>query len=384
MKNLAEIPERLLMGPGPSNVSPATLAALARPTIGHLDPEFLATMDSLQEMLRQVMQTENAFTIAVSGTGSAAMEAAVDNLVEPGDRVVIGVNGVFGTRLVDMAGRAGARVVPLEVEWGRPIPRAMIEDALQEAPTALVMLVHAETSTGVLQPLEGIGALCHKHGALLLIDCVTSLGGVAVTLDDWEVDACYSGTQKCLSVPPGLAPLSFSAAAADKLAGRSTPVSSWYLDMSMIADYWSADRRYHHTAPINMVYALHEGLRQVLDEGLDARFARHRRHAEAVQAGLQAVGWELFVEPDYRLPPLTTVIPAAGIDEKEMRSRLLGEHGIEIGGGLGPLAGKVVRVGLMGESSRPENILRFLAAVETVTGAPPGEATGPAETILKD
>ncbi len=384
MKNLNEIPPRLLLGPGPSNVSPAVLSALARPTIGHLDPEFLATMDSLQEMLREVLQTGNPFTIAVSGTGSAAMEAAVDNLVEPGDRVVVGVNGVFGTRLVEMARRAGGEVVPLEVAWGRPIPIEMIETALAAAPTALVMLVHGETSTGVLQPLEGIGPLCHEHGALLLIDCVTSLGGVPVRLDDWGVDACYSGSQKCLSVPPGLAPLSFSESAGRKLAGRSVPVPSWYLDMTLVRDYWSADRRYHHTAPINMVFALHEGLRLVLEEGLEERWERHRRHALALQTGLQAMGWELFVAEEHRLPPLTTTVPPDGVDEGALRRRLLAEHGIEVGGGLGPLAGKVVRIGLMGESSRPESIRRLLEAVEIITSRPAGEAWRAAEAVLTD
>ncbi len=382
MNRPADIPERLLMGPGPSNVAPSVLEALSRPTIGHLDPAFLVIMDQVQEMLRSVFNTDNPFTIAVSGTGSAAMEAAVDNLVEPGDRVIVGVNGVFGTRLVDMAGRAGAEVEALEFDWGTPIPIEAVEEALKRKPADLVMLVHGETSTGVMQPVEGVGALCHEHGALLLLDCVTSLGGAPVLLDTWEVDVCYSGAQKCLSVPPGVSPLTFSDRAVEKLESRKQKVPSWYLDMSMIRNYWGENRAYHHTAPINMIYALHEGLRLILEEGLEKRWARHLRHAEALWAGLEAIGWEPFVGQEYRLPPLTTVRPPAGLNEKEFRGRLLEEHDIEIGGGLGPLAGQVVRVGLMGASSTPESLLRFLSATEALSGAPAGAAVDAAEHLL--
>lgn len=382
MSRLNSLPHRILMGPGPSNVAPAVLEALSRPTIGHLDPVFLEIMDDVQDMLRRVLNTNNPFTIAVSGTGSAAMEAAVDNLVEPGDRVVVGVNGVFGARLVDMLERIGADIETLELEWGGPVPLEAVETALKASPTKLVMLVHGETSTGVLQPLEGVGDLCHDHGALLLIDCVTSLGGVPVHLDAWNVDACYSGTQKCLSVPPGLSPLSFSPAALEKLEGRSIKVPSWYLDMSMIREYWGANRRYHHTAPINMVYSLYEGLRLVLEEGLEKRWERHRRNAVALWAGLQALGWKLIVDEEFRLTPLTTAEPPEGVDEKAVRARLLADHNIEIGGGLGPLAGKVVRIGLMGTSSTTENLLRFLEAVEDITGAPAGRGVDAAEAAL--
>lgn len=382
MSKLADIPQRLLMGPGPSNVHPSVLDALAKPTIGHLDPAFLELMDDVQEMLRKVMKTSNEFTIAVSGTGSAAMEAAVDNLVESGDRVVIGVNGVFGTRLVDMAERTGAEIVPLEFRWGEPVALDAVEDALKESPASLVMIVHGETSTGVQQPLEGLGNLCHEHGALLLIDCVTSLGGVPVQLDDWEVDACYSGTQKCLSVPPGLSPLTFSQRAQDRLARRGRKVPSWYLDMSMIRDYWGANRKYHHTAPINMVYSLYEGLRMILEEGLEKRWERHQRNAEALWAGLESLGWKLFVERKYRLAPLTTAQPPGGVDEKDLRTKLLNNHDIEIGGGLGPLAGQVVRIGLMGTTSTSENLLRFLNAVEEITGVSGGTGTAAAEAVL--
>lgn len=363
-------------------MAPSVLEALARPTIGHLDPVFLDLMDEVQGMLREVLQTGNEFTIAVSGTGSAAMEAAVDNLVEPGDRVVIGVNGVFGTRLVDMAERAGAEVEALEFTWGEPIPAEAVEEALKSAHADLVMLVHGETSTGVLQPLEDIGRICRENDSMLLIDCVTSLGGVPVMLDEWGVDACYSGTQKCLSVPPGLSPLSFSSRAQGRLERRAGRVPSWYLDMSMIKDYWSANRRYHHTAPINMIYSLHEGLRLILEEGLQARWDRHRRNAEALWAGLEALGWELFVDEEFRLPPLTTTVPPGGVDEKSFRASLLADHNIEIGGGLGPLAGKVVRVGLMGTTSTGENLLRFLEAAEAITGAGSGLGTKAAEAVL--
>jgi alanine-glyoxylate transaminase/serine-glyoxylate transaminase/serine-pyruvate transaminase len=382
MRAMENLPRRTLMGPGPSDVDPRVLAALARPTIGHLDPAFLVLMDEVQEMARWVLETANPFTIAVSGTGSAAMEAAVDNLLEAGEHAIVGVNGVFGTRLVEMAGRTGATVRAVEAPWGEPIPPGRIEEALREQPAKLVMLVHGETSTGVLQPLEGLGRLCREHGALLLIDCVTSLGGTPVHLDDWEVEACYSGTQKCLSVPPGLSLLTLSERAIAALESRRGKVPSWYLDLTLIREYWGSNRRYHHTAPINMVYALHEGLRLVLEEGLEARCRRHLLHARALWAGLEALGWRLFVDEPYRLPPLTTATPPEGVDEARLRRRLLEEHGIEIGGGLGPLAGKVVRIGLMGASSTPENLIRFLAAVETITGAEPDSGTAAARRLL--
>jgi alanine-glyoxylate transaminase/serine-glyoxylate transaminase/serine-pyruvate transaminase len=282
-----------------------------------------------------------------------------------------------------MAGRAGAEVVPLEFEWGRPIPLEAVEAELTRAETRMVMVVHGETSTGVMQPMEGLGELCHRHGALLMIDCVTSLGGVPVRLDEWGVDACYSGAQKCLSVPPGVSPLSLGEAALERLEVREQPVNSWYLDMSMIRDYWGANRRYHHTAPINMVYALHEGLRIVLEEGLEERWARHRRHAEALWAGLEALGWRMFVDPAHRLAPLTTAIPPDDVDEKGLRASLLQEHDIEIGGGLGPLAGKVVRIGLMGTSSTAENLQRFLEAVARISGGDGEVATSAAAEVLE-
>jgi alanine-glyoxylate transaminase/serine-glyoxylate transaminase/serine-pyruvate transaminase len=361
-------PQRLLLGPGPSMVSPRVLRAMATPLVGHLDPAFLVIMNEVQAMLRQVFQTQNPFTIAISGTGSAGMEAALVNVVEPGDTVIVGVSGVFGGRMADIVGRCGATLVKLEVPWGQTFPRAMIEDALKKAgKVKAVALVHAETSTGAQQPLDGLGALCHEHGALLVVDTVTSLGGVPVTVDAWGADVVYSGTQKCLSCPPGLAPLTLSPRALEVVKGRKGKCPSWYLDLGMIADYWADGKRaYHHTAPITMVYALRESLRIVLEEGLEARFARHRRHSAALMAGLGALGCTPNAAEGQRLPSLNCIQVPAGVDEAAVRKALLAEFDIEIGGGLGPLAGKVWRIGLMGESSRQDNVLAVLGALEVL------------------
>jgi alanine-glyoxylate transaminase/serine-glyoxylate transaminase/serine-pyruvate transaminase len=313
-----------------------------------------------------VLRTQNPFTIAVSGTGSAGMEAALVNVVEPGDAVVVVAAGVFGNRMADIVGRCGGRLVKLDVPWGETIEPGRIEETLKkEGKVKAVALVHAETSTGAQQPMDGLGRLCRDHGALLVVDTVTSLGGVPVEVDAWEADAVYSGTQKCLSCPPGLAPLTLSQRALDAVKARKTKVQSWYLDAGMVADYWAEGKRvYHHTAPISMVYALRESLRLVLEEGLEARFARHRRHSAALMAGLGALGCEPQAQAGRRLPSLNCVKVPAGIDEGAVRKYLLAEHSIEIGGGLGPLAGKVWRIGLMGESSRQENVLAVLAAIE--------------------
>jgi alanine-glyoxylate transaminase/serine-glyoxylate transaminase/serine-pyruvate transaminase len=359
-------PSRLLLGPGPSMVHPRVLRAMSTPLLGHLDPKFLEIMNEVQAQLRAVLRTQNAFTIAVSGTGSAGMEAALVNVIEPGDAVIVVAAGVFGNRMADIVGRCGGRLVKLEVPWGETIDPDRIEETLRkEGKVKAVALVHAETSTGAQQPMDGLGKLCHAHGALLVVDTVTSLGGVPVEVDAWEADAVYSGTQKCLSCPPGLAPLTLSQRALEAVKARKTKVQSWYLDAGMVADYWAEGKRvYHHTAPISMVYALRESLRLVLEEGLEARFARHRRHSDALMAGLAALGCEPQAQAGRRLPSLNCVKVPAGVDEAAVRKVLLAEHSIEIGGGLGPLAGKVWRIGLMGESSRQENVLAVLAAIE--------------------
>jgi len=351
------------------------LQALALPTIGHLDPEYLRIMDETRALLQQVFGTQNRLTLAVPGTGSAGMEACVANLVEPGDEAIICVAGAFGARLADMAERHGATVHLVETPWGTAVPSAAVAAALAAHPRAkLVGIVHAETSTGSHQPLEEISAIVHSHshshaqsqpgGPLLLVDAVTSLGGHELPVDAWRIDACYSGTQKCLSCPPGLAPVTFSQAALDAMDRRKTKVRSWYLDMSLIRNYWSADRAYHHTAPINMTYALHEALRLVVEEGLPARIARHRRNHLALRAGLEAMGISYI--PERSLSPLNAVKVPDGVDDAKARARLLAEWGIEIGGGLGPFKGKAWRIGLMGASSTRANVTAVLAALETV------------------
>jgi len=370
-------PSRLLLGPGPSLVHPRVLRAMSTPLLGHLDPQFLAIMNEVQAQLRTVYQTANPFTIAVSGTGSAGMEAALVNLIEPGDAVIVGVNGVFGGRMADIVERCGGTAVRIETPWGRVFDPQQIEDALKRAGRVkAVALVQAETSTGAHQPLNGIGALCHRYGALLIVDAVTSLGGVPVELDTWEIDACYSGTQKCLSCPPGLSPLSLSSRSLEVLKNRKGKVQSWYLDLSMIAEYWAEGKRaYHHTAPISMIYALREALRLVLEEGLDARFARHRRNSAALLVGLAIFGCMPQAQDGHRLPTLNCVTVPNGVDEAVIRKSLLAEFGIEIGGGLGPLAGKVWRIGLMGESSRQEHVMALLSALEQLVSRHGGRAT---------
>ena len=325
-------------------------------------------MNEVQAQLRAAFQTQNPFTIAVSGTGSAGMEAALVNLIEPGDTVIVGVNGVFGTRMADIVGRCGGTAANIEMPWGQIISPDQVEDRLKrEGGAKAVALVHAETSTGAHQPLEGMGSLCRRYGALLIVDAVTSLGGVPVRTDDWGIDACYSGTQKCLSCPPGLAPLTMSPRALEVIKGRKTKTHSWYLDLAMIADYWAEGKRaYHHTAPISMVYALREALRLVHEEGLEPRFTRHRRNSAALMAGLKAYGCGPQAQEGHRLPTLNCVTVPPTVDEGLVRKTLLSEFGIEIGGGLGPLAGKVWRIGLMGESSRQQHVVALLSALELI------------------
>ena len=359
-------PDRLLLGPGPANVSPRVLRALATPLLGHLDPAFLSIMDDTVYLLRQVFQTSNHVTIPISGTGSAGMEAALCNVVEPGDTVVIGINGYFGERLAEMASRYGARVVRVEAEWGLPLELEKFQKALKaERSVKVVAVVHAETSTGVLQPLDGLANLARSHDALLLVDAVTSLGGIDLRVDDWEIDICYSGTQKCLGAPPGLSPLTFGPRAVEVLRSRKTKVANWYLDLTLLGQYWGGERIYHHTAPISMIYALREALRIVDEEGLQKRFARHRRSARALWAGLEAMGIGLIAPEGYRAYSLTTVRIPEGVDDAALRRTLLEDWGIEIGGGLGPLRGKAWRVGLMGYNSTAKSVLTFLAALES-------------------
>lgn len=364
----ARMPTRLLMGPGPSLVHPRVLQAMAAPLVGHLDPAFLQFMDEIQAQLRRVFKSENRLTIAVSGTGSAGMECALVNLIEPGDAVVVGVNGVFGTRMQSIVERCGGRPVPVYAPWGQIIEPEAIRRALRQAgPVKAVAVVHAETSTGVQQPLEEIGRLCHEAETLFIVDAVTSLGGIPVEVDAWGIDACYSGTQKCLSCPPGLAPLTMSDRACAALARRKAPCQSWYLDLSLVMNYWSDSKRtYHHTAPISMLYALHEALQLVLEEGLDSRFARHRRQRQALLAGLAALGIQPLPPAAHRLPTLQCVTVPEGLDEGALRRELLNEFHIEIGGGLGPLQGKVWRIGLMGESATRANVEALLTALEAL------------------
>jgi alanine-glyoxylate transaminase/serine-glyoxylate transaminase/serine-pyruvate transaminase len=357
-------PVRTLMGPGPSDIHPSVLSAMAAPTVGHLDPYFLKVMDEVQVMLRQVFQTENPMTMAISGTGSAGMETCIVNLVEPGDSVLICVNGVFGGRMADVAERCGAEVTKLERPFGEVFTADEIAKAVDQHKPKVVGIVHAETSTGALQPLEEIAKVVHDAGALMIVDCVTSLGGLPVEIDRLQIDAAYSGTQKCLGCPPGLAPVTFGPAALQAMDARKTKVASWYLDVGMLRNYWGSNRAYHHTAPINMNYALHQALRLVLQEGLEARFQRHQLHHQALKSGLEAMGINYAVAAEHRLPMLNAVLIPDGVDDAQLRSELLNQFGIEIGGGLGPMKGKTWRIGLMGEAASKRNVILFLGALE--------------------
>ena len=363
-----QIPERLLLGPGPSMVHPRVLHAMSQPVLGHLDPQFLALMSQIQDQLRFVFETKNEMTIPISGTGSAAMECALSNLIERGDSVIVCVNGYFGTRMCDMAVRYGATVRRLDRRWGEVFPLDEIEAELKKGPARLVALVHAETSTGALQPVDGLAELVHRYGALLVLDCVTSLGGLPVRTDEWDIDIAYSGTQKCLGAPPGLGPVTVGPRARKALRRRKAPVGNWYFDLTLLEKYWGEARTYHHTAPISMNYALYEALQLVREEGLEARFARHRRHAEMLWQGLEEMDLALHVPLKYRLPTLTTVRVPEGVNDAALRSRLLKEYNIEIAGGFGELAGKIWRIGLMGHSSRPENVTLLLGALKTILG----------------
>jgi alanine-glyoxylate transaminase/serine-glyoxylate transaminase/serine-pyruvate transaminase len=337
---------------------------MATPLLGHLDPEFLVLMNETQEMLRTVFQSKNQLTFPVSATGSAGMETCVVNLIEPGDKMVVCVNGVFGQRMTDVASRAGAQVTTLERPWGEVFDPQQIKDVLVKVRPKVLGIVHAETSTGAWQPMAELGKLCHDHDALLLVDTVTSVAGVPVEIDQWGADAVYSGTQKCLSCPPGLSPVTFSPRGVEAINRRKAKVQSWYLDMGMVQRYWGEERFYHHTAPITMIYALREALRIVLEEGLEARFARHLKNHQALKAGLAELGMSYATVAGHQLPQLNAVKIPAGVDDLKVRKQLLAEFGIEIGGGLGDFKGKAWRIGLMGWSSRPNNVFLVLAGLE--------------------
>lgn len=380
--------QRVLMGPGPSDVSARVLRALAAPTLGHLDPEYLKIMDETRQLLRQVFQTNNEMTLAISGTGSAGMEACVCNLIEPGDEMIVCVNGVFGGRMKDVAQRYGATVHTIEADWGRAIDPQQVADYLKTHPaTKAIGIVHAETSTGEHQPLDEISSIVRDHGALLVVDAVTSLGGIDVPIDRLGIDACYSGTQKCLSCPPGLAPVTFSERAVEVIGNRKSKVTSWYLDVTMLRNYWSSDRVYHHTAPINMTYALREALQIVVEEGLALRIARHEKHHRMLRAGLEALGLNFI--PEHSLTTLNAVHVPEGVDDLVVRKRLLNDYNIEIGAGLGPFKGKAWRVGLMGSSSSIQNVTLVLSALETILrdmGCPltPGAALEAASNAARE
>ena len=355
---------RLLLGPGPSEIAPRVLRACATPLLGYLDPEYITLMDETQTLLRYVFHTDNEWTMCVPGTGMAGMEAALINAFEPGEDVVVCVSGVFGERMVDVARRAGARVTRVDAEWGTAVQPEQVAEALRGVKAKVVAIVHAETSTGVLQPLEGIGRIVHEAGALLLVDCVTSLGGMPVDVDERGIDIAYSGTQKCIGAPPSLAPLTMSAAAVEAFQARKTPVQSFYLDAGQIWRYWGPERAYHQTGMINMLYALREALVIIKEEGLEARYARHLRNQRALIAGLEAMGLRPAVEDAaIRLPSLTTVMVPEGASDKAVRDGLLNKYGIEIGGGLGKFAGKAWRVGLMGYASERSNVMLLLSAL---------------------
>ena len=362
-------PLRTLMGPGPSDVPPRILEALSRPTIGHLDPRFVDLMDEIKTLLQYVMQTENALTMPISAPGSAGMEACFVNLVEPGDKVIVCQNGVFGGRMKENVERCGAHPIMVHDAWGSAVDPQKLEDALVANPDAsVVAFVHAETSTGAQSDARTLVELAHKHQCLTIVDAVTSLAGTPLKVDEWEIDALYSGTQKCLSCVPGIAPVSFSDRARHKISNRRHKVQSWFLDMNLIMGYWGQGTRraYHHTAPVNAMYALHEALLMVHEEGLENAWERHRRNHLALKAGLEAMGIRFIVDEPHRLPQLNAIAIPEGVDDAAVRQRLLGEHHLEIGAGLGDLAGKVWRIGLMGYSSRIENITLCLAALDGV------------------
>ncbi len=380
------------MGPGPADVHPRVSAALARPTIGHLDPAFGGMMEELKDLLRYAFRTQNALTMPVSAPGSAGMETCFVNLVDPGDKVIVCINGVFGHRMRENVIRAGGEAVVVEGDWGRAMDPHKVEDALKANPDARILaFVHAETSTGASSDAETLVELAHRHDCLTIVDAVTSLAGSPLEVDAWGIDAVYSGSQKCLSCTPGLSPVSFSERALEKVTARSEPVRSWFLDLNLVLGYWKGDgkRSYHHTAPVNALYGLHESLVMLADEGIEQSWARHRRNHLALRAGLEQLGLELVVPEDERLPQLNAVAVPGGVDEAAVRARLLQDYNLEIGAGLGALAGKVWRIGLMGYSSRADNILLCLGALGSILSesghrADVGAALAAAQASLRD
>jgi alanine-glyoxylate transaminase/serine-glyoxylate transaminase/serine-pyruvate transaminase len=364
---LPDVEEVLLMGPGPSTIHKSVYEALSVSCLGHLDPYFIQIMDTVKQQIQQAFQTSNRLSLPMSGTGSAGMETSFVNFIDKGDPVLVLINGVFGMRMKDVAERLGAEVDSLEFEWGTPVILEQVKEALDKKDYKMLAIVHAETSTGVANPVEEVGSLLQGSETLYLVDAVTSFGGMEVAVDKWGIDIIYSGTQKCLSCPPGIAPVSFSDRAVEHLLKRKTKVPNWYLDLSMIVNYWEGQKRaYHHTAPINMIYALHQALYNLLEEGLEHAFTRHLENHKKLVAGLEGLGLKMFVDASCRLPMLNAVVVPQGVDEAAVRSRLRLDHKIEIGAGLGPMAGKVWRIGLMGETCRPEHVDRFLGALKEV------------------
>jgi alanine-glyoxylate transaminase/serine-glyoxylate transaminase/serine-pyruvate transaminase len=362
-------PKRTLMGPGPSDVSPRVTAAMGAPTIGHLDPAFVGLMDEIKGLLQYAFRTKNKLTIPVSAPGSAGMESCFVNLLEPGDKAVVCQNGVFGGRMKENVERCGATAIMVQDDWGKPVDPNKVEEALKANPDAkLLAFVHAETSTGARSDAKALTALAHQYDALSLVDSVTGLGGIELDVDGWGIDAIYSGTQKCLSCPPGISPVSFGERAVDVIKNRKTKVQSWFLDMSLVMGYWdgTGGRTYHHTAPVNSMYGLHESLVMLAEEGLEKAWARHAYHHQALAAGIEAMGLRFVVDQEYRLPQLNSVTIPAGVEEAKVRAALLNDYNLEIGAGLGALAGKVWRIGLMGESSCKTNVLLCLGALDAV------------------
>jgi alanine-glyoxylate transaminase/serine-glyoxylate transaminase/serine-pyruvate transaminase len=358
------VPTRLLLGPGPSDAHPRVLSAMTTPLLGHLDPQFLEIMTEVQQLIRDVYRTKNRLTFPVSATGMAGMECCMVNLLEPGDKVVVCCKGFFGQRMIEVAGRTGAQLTVLEQPWGQVFDLSQIRETLRQVRPKVLAIVHAETTTGAWQPIEELGKLCHEFDTLLLVDAVTSLACIPLAIDDWEIDAVFSCTQKGLGCPPGLSPVSFSERAVEAVQKRKTKVQSWYFDVSIVTKYWGEDRFYHHTGPISMVYAMREGLRIVVEEGLDSRVSRHLRNHRAIKAGLTALGLEYTANPAHQLPQLNAVRIPAGVDDLSVRKQLLTDFGIEIGGGLGDFKGKIWRIGLMGYNSRPNCVFQVLAALE--------------------